>query len=97
LLWEFQYASMQITGDVEMFYKYVLIYGLLYGILLILDALILGGGHWAFIAVMLVSGELFRLYVNLINPGFDDRIAEKYGAPGRKLAERLYRNRPKSR
>jgi len=74
-------------------YRYVLIWGLIYGVLLILDALILGGGHWAYIAMMLVSGELFRLYINMINPGFDHRMAEKYGAPGRNLAEKLYKKK----
>jgi hypothetical protein len=73
-------------------YKYVLIYGLTYAVLLILDALILGSGHWAYIAVMLVSGELFRLYINMINPGLDGRIAKKYGALGRKLAEKLHKD-----
>jgi len=76
------------------FYKYVLIWGMIYLVLLILDALILGGGHWAHIAMMLVSGELFRLYLNMINPGLDHRIAEK----GRNLAEKLSKkDRPESR
>jgi hypothetical protein len=94
LLFAFLYVSKDITGDVEMFviYKYVLIYSLTYGVLLILDALILGGGHWAYIAMLLVGGELFRLFINMINPGFDDRIAKKYGAPGRKLAEKLHKD-----
>jgi hypothetical protein len=61
-------------------YKYVLIYSLTYGVLLILDALILDGGHWAYIAMMLVSGELFRLYINIINPGLDHRIAKIWRA-----------------
>jgi hypothetical protein len=70
-------------------YNYVLIYGLTFGALLILDALILGGGHWAHIAGLLVSGELFRIYINLVNPGLDQRINQKYGAAGRKLAEKI--------
>ena len=79
-------------------YKYVLIYGLTYGVLLILDALMLGGGHWAHIAGMLFSGELFRIYLNMINPGLDHRINEKYSAAGRNLAEKLrMTNRPDSR
>lgn len=78
--------------QMRVIYQYVLVYGLTYGVLLALDALILGGGHWAHIAMLLVSGELFRLYINMINPGFEDRMAAKYGAPGRKLAEKLHKD-----
>jgi hypothetical protein len=90
----FLYVRDIAVGDEEMraICTYVLVYGLTYGVLLVLDALILGGGHWAHIAMLLISGELFRLYINMINPGFEDRMLKKYGAPGRKLAERLHKD-----
>jgi hypothetical protein len=95
----FLYVRDVAVGDEGMraICTYVLVYGLTYGVLLVLDALILGGGHWAHIAMLLISGELFRLYINMINPGVDDRIAKKYGALGRKLAERLRRDNQEPR
>lgn len=68
--------------------KYVVMYVATYLIFVGLYFAITGNAHWFYCAAVLAAAEVFRVCINLINPGLEKRIAQKYGPRGAKLAEK---------